>query len=752
MASETIQSERRSPDRVAHVPAATHPDVLAGQIAASLVHEAEVEARQRVVDEVLAAVQLVLAADGAAFWREEPDHLLALTGVRSIPPRFVEALNEHVTEPLHSIMLRWPDSPLVAVPLGDDTNPIATEISAAAEAEGIVGLAGIPCRIPGEMLGLLIVVHRRPHAWTVRDLGLATGFAGQLGTAVQNSRLFASVRSMASRLSAIHELSLRLAPLQDVDEICRAIVAEAGGLVPCDTVRVYRHDSETHQWRPVAAAGTFLGIDNPPLEAISGGQAETLPEWVARRNEALTVPDAATERRSIFRSTFGPESVLAVPMSFGRSVMGVLVVTGKGANRYDADDLRALSIFGRYAAQGLANAESMRQLERQHELLERQLEAQRRLIDLSEQLVSTLDPRGVLERVAETIGSVLRYDRLAIHRVDGHGGRIRQVLSRANSGATAADPADDDAAQAGVASWVVGRGDAICANDVAGWRDGRGPTEDEGAGPVVLHAAEHGQHRHGAAPAAPTMNLIAVPLRSHGEVIGCLTLTRYGGPEARFDDNEFELAKLFAGQASIAIQNAETHVSVATRADLDSLTGLRNHGKFQRDLEAHISEARPFSLLMMDLDDFKAFNDTYGHPAGDALLRGVASAIVSATRQNDRAYRYGGDEFAVILAGASAQHAEEVAERVRLAVRNRAALHTGVVGEHVGATIGAAHWPADGPDAAGLVGTADAALYRAKRQRGTSVPVVGEGTGSDDDPGTATSPDVAALEARLPEA
>ena len=212
--------------------------------------------------------------------------------------------------------------------------------------------------------------------------------------------------------------------------------------------------------------------------------------------------------------------------------------------------------------------------------------------------------------------------------------------------------------------------------------------------------------------------MIVVPLRVHGEVVGSLNLTRVGGPEAPFSEQEFELCKLFAGQASIALQNAEAHVTMATRADLDALTGLRNHGTFQRDLASVIEAGKPFSLLMMDLDSFKAFNDTYGHPAGDALLQAVAQAIVSAIRQNDSAYRYGGDEFALLLIGASSGHAAEVTARVRRAVREGVrASPVGALGPEVSASIGASHWPADGPAGAALVEAADAALYRAKRVR-----------------------------------
>jgi len=293
--------------------------------------ETERAARSRLFDEVLAGVELVLAADGVAFWREEADHSLVLSASRSIPREVLDALDHNVITPLQSIMQRWPDSPLVAIPLDDTSNPIAEEIRSVVEKEEIVGLAGVPCRVPGEMLGLLVVVHRRPHPWTVRDLGLATGFAGQLATAMQNARLYASVRSLANRLTAIHELSLRLAQLRDVDSIVEAIVAEVGRLVDCDTVRVYRDDPAVGGLRVVAASGTFVGIASPPLEAISSGHAETLPVWVARRNEPLIVPDASAERRSIFRSTFGPESLLLVPMAYGDEVHGVLVVfEGRG--------------------------------------------------------------------------------------------------------------------------------------------------------------------------------------------------------------------------------------------------------------------------------------------------------------------------------------------------------------------------------------------------------------------------------------
>jgi diguanylate cyclase (GGDEF)-like protein len=678
--------------------------------------ETERSSRQRLFDEVLASVELVLVADGAAFWREEADHSLVLTASRSLPRSVLDAFDRHVTLPLQSIMQRWPESPLVAVPLNDPDNPIAEEIRQVTENEGIVGLAGVPCRVPDETLGMLVVVHRRAHPWTVRDLGLATGLAGQLATAMQNARLFQSVRSLANRLTGIHELSLRLAQLRDAPTIAETIVAEVGRLVDCDTARLYRPDADG-VLRPVAAHGTFIGIEEPPLEALSR-PGETLPAWVAKRNEALIIPDASHERRSIFRSTFGPESLLLVPLSYGDEVQGVLVVSRAGADRYGPDDEQALSVFGRYVAQAMVNARNIDQLERQHALLERQLAAERRLLEISEQLVSTLDPRRVLEQIADTIGDVVSYDRLTIFRQVPDSERIEPVLSRPDPGDADIQTFSPHLIEEGLTSWVIGRGDAVCANDVS---------DQALAGGLELDVALQRRLRYGRSkgpsatlngPTDRSENIIAVPLRVHGEVVGSLNLIRVGGPDAAFSEHEFEMGKLFASQASLALQNAEAHVTVATRADLDALTGLRNHGTFQRDLSTLIEAGDPFSLLMLDLDLFKAFNDTFGHPAGDALLVTVAGALVGAIRQNDQAYRYGGDEFALLLRGASSKQAEEVASRVRSAVRE-AVLNSGIGNGNIliTASVGSAHWPVDGREKASLVEAADAALYRVKRLR-----------------------------------
>jgi diguanylate cyclase (GGDEF)-like protein len=147
----------------------------------------------------------------------------------------------------------------------------------------------------------------------------------------------------------------------------------------------------------------------------------------------------------------------------------------------------------------------------------------------------------------------------------------------------------------------------------------------------------------------------------------------------------------------------------------DHLTGLANRRRFERQLEREVARTEryghPFCLLLIDIDNFKAVNDTYGHDAGDEALRRVANVIQSGTRGIDTGARIGGDEFAVILPETSLERGLEVAERLRTAI---AALDA-EPSARVTASLGIAELPACARAGDELRAAADAALYEAKR-------------------------------------
>ena len=158
------------------------------------------------------------------------------------------------------------------------------------------------------------------------------------------------------------------------------------------------------------------------------------------------------------------------------------------------------------------------------------------------------------------------------------------------------------------------------------------------------------------------------------------------------------------------------HQQLLVAAQTDPLTGLGHHGAFQETLAKNFAQDASLSVLMIDLDDFKAYNDRYGHQAGDRLLRRIAEGLRSGVRTSDMVFRYGGDEFAVVLPGTDAVGAEIVAGKV---LAGLAAIPS-VPGRQrrtatpVRASIGVASHPGDARDPHDLVAVADTALYVAK--------------------------------------
>jgi diguanylate cyclase (GGDEF)-like protein len=209
---------------------------------------------------------------------------------------------------------------------------------------------------------------------------------------------------------------------------------------------------------------------------------------------------------------------------------------------------------------------------------------------------------------------------------------------------------------------------------------------------------------------------IAAPLRGADQVRGVL----YG--DNRFTgrplDPSMELVfSLIADHAGRAIEQAHHYERVAREARTDALTELEHHGRMMEAVRAAIAkattDASPLALAMLDLDDFKRVNDTFGHLAGDALLAGVAARLRGVLRAGQTPYRYGGEEFAVVLPGATHDVLAGVGERLRAAVAGHAfAVDAGHM-LNVTCSVGMASL-APGDDGSAFIRRADQALLLAK--------------------------------------
>lgn len=159
----------------------------------------------------------------------------------------------------------------------------------------------------------------------------------------------------------------------------------------------------------------------------------------------------------------------------------------------------------------------------------------------------------------------------------------------------------------------------------------------------------------------------AIPLRAEGETLGVLTLR--GQQACQNVDQKLDLLAAIGNQISIALMNVHLYTETQRLARTDPLTGLANRRTFERRLEEEIVRVRryehPLSLLMADLDHFKAYNDTYGHQVGDAMLQQVAELLQGAVRETDLVARYGGEEFVILLPETPPDGVRAVAEKIR---------------------------------------------------------------------------------------
>ena len=207
-----------------------------------------------------------------------------------------------------------------------------------------------------------------------------------------------------------------------------------------------------------------------------------------------------------------------------------------------------------------------------------------------------------------------------------------------------------------------------------------------------------------------------LPLIAKGIVIGGF-LVACCNPNA-YLQRHMTLLEQLASQIAMSIENSRLYAEAEEKARVDEITGLLNRRSLDELMAAEINRHSRYggvlSLIILDLDGFKAFNDNYGHPAGDKLLKEIGNVLKAAIRNTDQAFRYGGDEFAVLLPNTPINATSQVADRIRRQIpRKTKSGHIAIT-----ASLGLASWPADGVTPVEIVAAADTALYRAKREGG----------------------------------
>lgn len=315
------------------------------------------------------------------------------------------------------------------------------------------------------------------------------------------------------------------------------------------------------------------------------------------------------------------------------------------------------------------------------------------LYEISKELMSTVDLAESLNLVTKNLKKVVKYDFCSVRLVDQETGKVEafflEDLQEELSGKTELKEGE------AVAHWVAGNKKALLLFD----------TEQS-----TLYQKLKGNPQ--------VKSLLSLPIISQNQIIGVLTVGAY--TKARFQQEDVQILTILGSQITLMLKNAFLYHSAKKEAITDGLTQLYNYRYFQERLKKELAycgaNSRSLALLFLDVDYFKQYNDTYGHPQGDQVLRTISRIIKSSVRDTDIPIRYGGEEFAVILPETNGPGAVQVAERIAQEVAQVKFPGNGKTPwVTMTVSIGLALYPEEAGNEEDLLSRADHALYQAKK-------------------------------------
>lgn len=427
-----------------------------------------------------------------------------------------------------------------------------------------------------------------------------------------------------------------------------------------------REDSPILQW--LRRGGEYLSRD----------MVEVLPEFRALKGEEL----------EDFRAS---DIELMFPVVSRGQLIGILALSPKKSGKYSLDDVNfATATIGRVAAslEKESLQEQLRKQEQELSLINR----------LSSVMTSSLNIQEVYEAFIAGLREVVDVDWATIALIEGDFLHFEALSTKVGS---AWQPGEKIPLKGTATEWLAGRRKALVESDLG--QRARFWTGEE----FVKRGIR---------------SIAYVPLLVKGEVIGSLIIASQ--QSKAYSPEQVHLLERLASQIAMPVENSRLYSKAELRARVDELTGLFNRRHFdeclRREIDRHSRHSGMLSVVLLDLDLFKDYNDKYGHVAGDRVLAGIGKAAESSIRNVDIAFRYGGDEFAIIMPNTDGNDAFMVSERVRGEIARK----MGRERAEITASLGLASWPNDGVTPDEIVTAADRALYYAKRTGGDRTSVV----------------------------
>jgi diguanylate cyclase (GGDEF)-like protein len=562
-------------------------------------------------------------------------------------------------------------------------DPLSNGFIGIMKAEGFRTVVLIGLGAHGKWNGALLAGSRKASFQKSCELRTALVVANQLNVALESWSVKRTAERHNEESRVLNRVSLALRETIDFKTQIAVLRREMKDLLGnTDFALSLQSAPET----PLEMVVPFEGASD--VESSLGAPTTTLEEQVMRTRSPLVVSE---EWRGASRSPSSAganpriRSWCGVPISLSDGTMGVLAMV----DYHSPINARQLELFQVVAKEAAAAFENSR-------MLMREKERGRRLAILNEigqRASAVLNPKELLPEICIQAQSAFGYEWAHIEVVDKE---TKELVVEAEAG---------------------------YGSDFIGWRI---PLTDTLPGAAVQSGkpavADFTAVDSKFAPLrASVRSGVSVPLKVQDEILGVFSLESKR-PNA-FATEDVLVIQALANQVALALHTARTYQAAFEQAITDGLTGLKTHRYFmeavEREWRRSTRSGQEFSIIMIDLDQFKEVNDRYGHMQGDRVLRAVANVLSDSVRQSNVVARYGGDEFAVLMPEATTAQAEAFAERMRANIESDPLLK-----QHgITASIGIATFPEHGPTKEEILRMADAGMYLAKYQNGNSVRV-----------------------------
>ena len=572
-------------------------------------------------------------------------------------------------------------------------------------AEGVTSVSLAPLVYRGQLVGCLALYGReRSVRLSPGELRLAQLFADQATAALQRARAARALRERIDDYAFLARVSRALVSRLDVDYASiLALLREQFGY---HYLSIFALEGE----QQTLALKAQLGYSSDGIGRAPSAVGQGIVGVVAQSGAMAYVPDVTRDSRYV-AGAGDIRSLLAFPLTFGDQVLGALSVESPQADGFSSRDRRVVAAFADQCAIALSNAKqystatdrlaaldaAKAELEKYSKHLERRHDELKLINSVSAAASGTLDLERLLQTAVRSIAKGLHVERVAVDILSDDQTRLE----------IAAEYRTDGVPVTVGAKLPVRRRSALA--DVIFER--RAFASDDLANDPLMHDYRDwiGERR--------LQSGAFLPLVVEGRVIGMLAVNATSARRA-FAPEELSVFETVANQIAIGIRNARLYGRAKDRANEDSLTGLSNHRYLQERLDHEIARAEraghPLAIVLLDLNNFKSFNDNFGHQAGDEVLRFVANAVTSCLRTTDIAGRYGGDEFLVILPQADDGGARLLLSRLRRKVEQRN--DSGFPPVPIEMSAGIAIYPREGDNKADLVAAADRAMYADKKR------------------------------------